>query len=402
MNRLTISLLTLVASALALPAAAQESVLYSFNPQPDGNPQGRLLLDKSSLFGITEGLGGSDGTVFELKQSGGSWTESTPVTFDGTNGAYPAAGLIADSSGNLYGTTSSAGTYNGGTLFELTKSKGGWTLQTLWYFGNTVIHDGVSPVCDLIMDSTGAIYATTEQGGTSNNGTVFKLTNAGGAWTESILYNFAGGADGELPDAGLAMDSSGALYGTTYYGGGSSACNSGCGTVFQLGQTGGVWAETVLHAFGKGTDGQFPNGGPLVLDSSGALYGTTGSGGTDDLGTVYALMPSGRKWKEKILHAFTGSTDGYGPNGIIMTKSGTMYGTTLLGGAHDGGTIYALVRSSGSWTKSDVYDFAGSSGDGFFPEAGVILDKKTQSLFGVTTQGGTDGFGAVYQVVLPR
>lgn len=403
MNKLTISLLAFVACLVALPAAAQESVLYSFNPEVDGNPQGRLLLQKGTLFGTTEGQAGSAGTVFELKQSGGTWTESTLVTFDGSNGAYPAAGLITDSSGNLYGTSSSAGTYNGGTIFELTKSKGVWNQQTLWDFGNTQIKDGVSPLCDLLMDSTGAIYGTTEQGGTKNMGTVFKLTNSDGTWAETILYNFTGSTDGEFPAAGLAMDSSGALYGTTYYGGGSATCNSGCGTVFQLNQSGGVWAESVLHAFGNGTDGQFPSYGPLVLDPSGALYGITGSGGADDLGTVYELTPAhGTKWKEKIVHDFAGSTDGYGPTGLIAGKSGTMYGTTLLGGTNDGGTVYALTKSGNGWTKSVVYAFDGYTGDGFFPEGGAILDKKSGLLYGVTSQGGTGGWGSVYQVATPN
>ena len=403
MNKLAISFLAIAGAALALPAIAQESVLYSFNPEADGNPEGRLLLvGKNTMFGTTEGQGDSPGTVFELKQSGNSWTESTLVTFDGTNGLYPAAGLIADANGNLYGTTSSAGTYNGGTVFELTNTNGTWNLQTLWYFGNTAIHDGDTPVCDLLMDSTGAIYGTTEDGGTSNMGTVFKLTNSGGTWTESVLYNFAGGPDGDFPVAGLAMDSSGALYGTTYYGGGSGTCNIGCGTVFELAPSGNGWTESVLHAFGNGTDGQFPGYGPLVVASSGALYGTTGSGGANDWGLVYELTPSGGKWKEKILHNFGGAGDGAGPDsGLLKGQSGAMFGTTELGGADGGGTVYALTKANGGWTEDVVTNFPNFTGDGFYPHAGVILDKKSEMLFGTTSQGGTDGWGTVYQVAVP-
>jgi|SRR5579871_3337728 len=401
MNKLTIWLLIFVASAMALPAAAQESVLYSFNPEADGDPQGRLLLEKGSLFGTTEGQGGSDGTVYELKPSGTSWKESTIVTFNGTNGAYPAAGLIADSSGNLYGTTGSAGTYNGGTVFMLSPSRRGWNLQTIWYFGNTTTHDGVAPQCDLLMDSTGTIYGTTAKGGTNNLGTVFKLALSNGVWTETVLYNFAGGSDGEVPYAGLTMDSSGSLYGTTYYGGGLGNCNTGCGTAFELKQSGGVWTETVLHAFGNGRDGQFPGYGPLVLASNGALYGTTWYGGKDASGTVYELKSSGGKWKETRIYDFTGGADGAdGNGGLVADKSGTLYGTTILGGSHDGGTAYTLAKSGSGWAESVLYDFDGSSGDGFFPQAGVILDKKSGTLFGVTSQGGTGGWGTVYQILL--
>jgi uncharacterized repeat protein (TIGR03803 family) len=402
MNRLAMSFLGIGAAALAPPAMAQESLLYSFNPEVDGNPQGRLLLEKKALFGTTAGADSSDGTVFELKRAGKTWTESTLVTFNGSNGAYPAAGLIVDPSGNLYGTTGSAGTYNGGTAFELTSSKGSWNLQTLWYFGNTATHDGVAPACDLLMDSTGAIYGTTQSGGTNNLGTVFKLTQSGAVWTESVLYSFAGGSDGQEPAAGLVMDSSGALYGTTYYGGGSGTCNDGCGTAFELRQSGGVWTDTVLHAFGNGTDGQFPGYGPLVLASGGALYGTTTYGGTDDWGTVYELTPSGGKWKEKILYDFTGAADGATANGgLIKGKSGAMYGTTEEGGANYGGTVYVLTKANGGWTEDVVTNFPNFSGDGFFPVAGVTLDTKSDTLFGVTTQGGADGWGSVYQVVLP-
>jgi hypothetical protein len=149
MNKMTILCPATAAAALALPARAQESVLYSFNPESTGNPEARLPLQKNALFGTTEGQGGSGGTVSELQQSGNSWTESTPVTFTGSNGLFPAAGLMADPSGNLYGTTSSASTYNGGTVFELTPSGNGWNFQTLWSFGNTATHDGDYPTSSL-------------------------------------------------------------------------------------------------------------------------------------------------------------------------------------------------------------------------------------------------------------
>ena len=398
MNRLGISLLATAMAALALPVLAQESVLYSFNPDGAGNPGARLLVQKNALFGTTGGQAGTDGTVFELKKSGNSWTESTLVTFNGSNGAYPAAGLIVDANGNLYGTTSSASTYNGGTVFELTPSGKGWNFQTIWSFGNTATHDGDYPTCDLLMDSTGAIYGTTAQGGTNNDGTVFKLTQSGGVWTDSVLYSFASGNDGRLPENGLVMDSSGALYGTTIEGG-----PQGEGVVFELKPNGNNWTESVLHSFGSGMDGETPGYGSLLLTSGGALYGTTTYGGTADWGIAYELTPSGSKWKEKILHNFgTVGGDGDGASGaLIKGQSGAMYGTTRLGGVNFDGTVYTLAKVNGSWKESVVYDFPNYTGDAGDPVAGVTLDKKSGRLYGVSAQGGEDGWGSVYQIILP-
>jgi uncharacterized repeat protein (TIGR03803 family) len=397
MKRLTVSCLALAAAALASPALAQESVLYDFNSS-SGAVQSRLLLYKNALYGTTQGYG-NDGTVFQLKQVGGVWKESTIATFDGTNGDEPMAGLIADSSGNLYGTTFQGGTYNTGTVFKLTKSGNSWTLQTIWNFGGTET-DGLNPIGDLFMDSTGAIYGTTEAGpaGGSNDGTVFKLTQSGGVWSETVLYGFEGYSDGERPNAGLVMDSSGALYGTTLLGG-SSRNGTGVGTVFKLQPNGATWTETVLHAFGNGSDGYSPVYSPLLLAANGALYGATMEGGTHNFGTVYELSSSSGTWKEKILHNFlSNASDGGSPaGGLITGTSGAMFGTTLSGGS--GGTVYSLTKSNGDWVESILYNFDNYSG-GVGPIADVTLNKKAGALYGVTSGGGTN-YGVAYQFVLP-
>ena len=384
------------ALAPALPAAAQESVVYSFPTNETGDPVGPLLLGGGALYGATTGGSASLGTVFELKKGAGGWKETTVHTFAGTDGAYPVGGLIADANGVLYGTTSSSGAYNGGTFYSLTRSGKKWTEQTLWNFGNSQTQDSAAPACTLLMDASGAIYGTTQAGGAHNLGTVFKLTSSGGVWTSTVLYSFAGGRDGQTPQAGLTMDRSGVLYGTTYYGGAQNQ-----GTVFALAPSGNTWSEGVLYSFGKGTDGRNPGYGTLAIDSNGDLYGTTLYGGVNDWGIVYELIPaSGAKWKEKLVHTFGDASDGRVPNGgVIMGKSGVLYGDTIDGGVNFGGTVYQLVRSGNVWTESVATNFANFSGDGFFPQGGVTLDSKSGILYGTTDQGGSQGWGAVYQIV---
>jgi uncharacterized repeat protein (TIGR03803 family) len=379
--------------SLALPAMAGETLLYSFNSQATGEPHGRPLFEKKSLFGTTEGGSGSYGMVFELHQSGSSWKKTTLFKFNYGNGAYPQAGLIQDSSGALFGTTSTGGAYNGGTVFMLSKSGGGWSETTIWNFGNT--GDGAGPACDLVMDSAGAFYGTTQAGGANDDGAVFKLSNSGGVWTETVLYSFAGGTDGIDPYAGVAMDKSGALYGTTYAGGAA-----GEGTVFALSQSGGVWTETVLHSFGAGSDGQKPGDGPIAINTRGDLYGTTQYGGKNDWGIVFELSPSGTNWKEKLLYNFADGNDGGVPvGGLLLDKAGVLYGTAALGGMNNSGTMFALTGSGGTWSETVLSNFPNHRGDGFNPIAGVIEDTKTGTYYGTTTAGGANGWGTVYAVV---
>jgi uncharacterized repeat protein (TIGR03803 family) len=216
--------------------------------------------------------------------AGGTWTEKVLWSFGGgTDGILPRDWLIFDAAGNLYGTTTTGGTSSAGTVFELSPSGGGWTEQVLHAFNGT---DGRNPIAGLIFDAAGNLYGTTNQGGTSNLGTVFELTPAAGrTWTEQVLHNFGGGTDGAGPQAGLIFDAAGNLYGTTFSGG-----SYGGGTVFRLNAQG----EVLLQSF-SGTDGANPVGG-LVFDAAGNLYGTTNLGGASSFcsggcGTVFEITP---------------------------------------------------------------------------------------------------------------
>jgi uncharacterized repeat protein (TIGR03803 family) len=185
--------------------------------------------------------------VFELKYSSGSYTSSDTVLYgfgaSSSDGASPVAGLLMDSSGNLYGTTFGGGAHNAGAVFELKYSNGSYASSdtVLYSFGASGSGDGANPVAGLLMDSSGNLYGTTSEGGVSGDGTVFELASSGGTYTESVLHNFSG-SDGTIPSAGLISDSLGNLYGTAA-GGGDLTLNcfsgicGGDGTVFALATT---------------------------------------------------------------------------------------------------------------------------------------------------------------------
>ena len=189
--------------------------------------------------------------------------------------------------------------------------------------------DGVWPQAGLVLDATGNLYGTTVNGGASGSGTVFKITPAG---VESVVYSFAGGTDGAAPLAGLVLDASGNLYGTTSVGGASCL-----GTEFKITPAG---VESVVHSFAGGTDGAAPQAG-LVLDATGNLYGTTANGGASGNGTVFKITPAGG---ESVVHSFAGGTDGVWPQaGLVLDATGNLYGTTYQGGASNFGTVFRIV-----------------------------------------------------------
>ncbi|MGA2905131.1 MAG: choice-of-anchor tandem repeat GloVer-containing protein [Candidatus Korobacteraceae bacterium] len=377
-----------------------EKVLHSFGSiNNDGaGPYAGLIFDAAgNLYGTT-GYGGTYnvGTVFELTPNGsGGWTEQVLHSFGSINndGAGPYAGLIFDAAGNLYGTTTSGGTYSDGTVFKLTPTTGGgWTEQVLHNFNG----DGYDPRAGLIFDATGNLYGMTEGGnGDYPDGTVFELTpTAGEGWTAKVLHGF-NGADGLYPWLGsLIFDGAGDLYGTTLEGG-----TYGAGVVFELmPAAGGSWTETVLHSFNdNGTDGALPAAG-LIFDAAGNLYGTTNAGGTYDAGTVFKLAPTGDgSWTETVLHNFGNGTDGALPAaGLIFDAAGNLYGTTEVGGFYGDGTVFELTpNGSGGWTEQVLFSF--NLADGWYPYAGLILDA-AGNLYGTTYTGGTYTYGTVFEL----
>jgi len=300
------------------------------------------------------------------------------------------AGLIQDSSGALYGTTQAGGTKQEGVVFELKQSKGSWEETVLHSFlGGS---DGSHPYSDLYMDPvTGVLYGATYDGGSKNCGVVFQLALSGQTWVETILFTL-GGSSGCNPESGLREDASGNLYGTTLTG-----SEYGYGNVFMLSPTGGTWTQTVLHSFTGGSDGAYA--GRLDLNSAGVLYGVTFSGGLHNDGTVFELTQSGGSWSETVIHNFSSSPDGSDPFGIRLdANTGFLYGTTEYGGTSNLGTVFRLTESGGVWSETVLHSFSGGSGDGALPEASPAENVDTTEIFGTTTEGGSKNVGTVFSV----
>ena len=317
-----------------------ETVLYNFGSgNGDGqNPRGSLILDAAhNLYGTTSGGGMfGNGTVFQLSSNG---IETVLSNFgNGGDGQNPQAGLIFDDSGNLYGTTAYGGVFGDGTVFELSPNgTGGWTETVLYSFAGGT--DGANPFSKLVLDTSENLYGTTVNGGAFGYGTVFELS-LHGCCRENLAHSFGNGVDGRNPYAGVALDSSGDLYGTTAYGGGN-----GGGTAFELSPNGGGgWTEAFIYSFGSGTDGANPFS-DLVFDNFGDLYGTTMNGGLNSQGTVFELSTHGCCRENRVYSFGTGSNDGQNPYaGLAFSNTtGTLYGTTVNGGVNNGGTVFGLT-----------------------------------------------------------
>ena len=282
----------------------------------------------------------------------GGYKESILHKFTNENGRYPAGPLTFDKAGNLYGTTYGV-PYYCGTVFRLSPTmQGGWREDVLHDFGPSSGNgpDGCESTSGVVFDSAGNLYGTTSGGGTNGYyGIVYELSpTPNGKWKETILHKFSLG-EGNLPYAGVTLGPSGELYGTTF-GGGNQGCQPiGCGAVYELTRAGnGAWTEQLIYSF-KGADGENPLGG-LVLDSAGNLYGTTDYGGQQTCnmgcGTIFKLSRTqGGQWVHTLLHAFNGA-DGWGPaSDLIFDRSGNLFGTTISGGltASCCGTAFELT-----------------------------------------------------------
>src|SRR5437867_1604128 len=253
---------------------------------------------------------------------------------------------------------------------------------------------------DLETDSAGNIYGTTVLGGDFGSGTVFKLSPTPTGWVHTVLYSFTSGADGGEPYKGVTLDREGNLYGTAVSGG-SGSCEGGCGVVYKLTNSGETWTQTVIHAFTGGDDGSGP-GARVALDAQGNVYGMTPTGGAFGLGTIYQLHPGANgNYSFKVIHSFTGGTDGSsGSAGKMVLRNGHLYGAATTGGAFASGTVFELrPTQTGEWDFKVLYSFRGQP-DGVFPYGALLFDR-SGNIFGTTYYGGVNGIGAVYQLA-PR
>jgi uncharacterized repeat protein (TIGR03803 family) len=410
-------------------AHAQEKTLYRFQGQigpsgkDGGQPMGSLAVDAAgNLYGTTysggqfECAGGGNyggylcGTLFQISPPaapGGAWKERILHNFTGNryDGGLPSGGLIADSKGNLYGTTTRGGQHRTmgcwdgagcGTVFEISPNGRGFTYQMIYSFRGS---DGQGPIGNLAVDEAGNLYGMTYVSG----GVVFQLAPPavqGGAWSETVLRNFV--FDNTIGNVvGLTLDKQGNLYGAARYGGAGAA-----GAVFELSRPSTAalpWNETILYSFTGGSDGAEPLAG-LIFDKSGNLYGTTVQGGDPacNCGVVFKLAPPtepGGTWAESVLYTFLGGSDGANPEATLLTdEAGDLYGTTSAGGGSSNcsqgcGTIFGLSQQGGSWVESTLYRFRGgylsrlaNPQDGAEPMAGLI--RSNGKLYGTAASGG--------------
>jgi uncharacterized repeat protein (TIGR03803 family) len=375
-------------------ASVTETVLYSFGGTHGQNPEAGLTYFKGTLYGTTlrggdykcphAGVGGTCGTVFTITPSG---AETVLHSFKGgKDGSHPAADLIM-LSGTLYGTTTEGGGCTQfpegcGTVFSITPS--GHEIILHAFAGST---DGWSPEAPL-HNVDGTMYGTTNGGGLGTHGakgTAFTITPSG---IEQLIYTFHL-PQGAPPGVGALVDLNGTLYGTASGGG-----KYGQGTVFSLSTSG---REKLLHSFNDqgNKDGADPGGGLIAIKHT--LYGTTFAGGTlycggsgFGCGTVFSITPSG---SETVLHRFTGS-DGDNPYATLLNVNGTLYGTTIRGGAHDGGTVFSI---SPSGAETVLHSFMGGK-DGANPQSDLIY--VNGKLYGTTESGGVHFSGTVFSITL--
>ena len=404
---------------LATPASAQqEKVLYSFGATPqDGTEPANLISDKAgNLYGIASEGAYGNGAIFELTpQKGGGWTEKIVHSFcsqpNCTDGDDPRGTLVFDTAGNLYGTTVQGGAYGigsggYGTVFELSPASGGdWTHTVLYSFGNGT--DAAIPFSGLIFDASGNLYGTTTSEiyngpyGYSlySSGTVFELSQKNGVWADTLLLTF--NDNGNEIYANLTVDAAGNFYTSTF--------NPGtAGTVIELRQSAGTWKQKVLSGSGNTSN--------LIFDAAGNLYGTQSLGGTYGGGVAFELSPkAGGGWTEKALYNFGGvnhGADGYqASSGLIFDSAGNLYGTTAYGGGGGQecgngmgvtgcGTVYRLTPAQdGTWTETVVYLFGHGTNAkaGAYPCCGLLFDS-AGNLYGTTLGGGSNDKGAVFEI----
>jgi uncharacterized repeat protein (TIGR03803 family) len=394
--------LTILALAFAIVPAAHAqtfTVLHNFTGGSDGaNPLNGLTIDAAGNLYGTASAGGlrvsgcenyegtyGCGTVFEMKPSGSGWVLTPLYEFPGgANNSNPSLGVVFGPDGALYGV---AGT----GLYRLAPGPTrcasflcSWQENLLYTFQGQP--DASDPSSRVIFDSTGNMYGVSYFGGTYNDGAIFQVTHPGSGWTESVIHSFnsEGGESQGLPEGSLVIDHSGDLYGTT-----DCSATLGCfwGAVWELQPSQSGWNLTNPYQWGIG-QGYQPVG--VISDSAGNLYGTDfGDGGSDIPGAIYELSPSGGGWNYTQLYGYP---IGDLANGLVMDSAGNLYGGDFEYGY---GYIFKLSNSGNGWTFTTLHTF--SQSDGEFPQGPIVIDKKG-NLYGTTIKGGLYGYGVVWEI----
>jgi uncharacterized repeat protein (TIGR03803 family) len=383
-SRRLFALLTSFVFFASAARAQSLTVVHDFSGDADGaNPLNGLMISTTGVMYGTANFGGAydNGALFSF--SNGKLTRIHSFE-GGKDGSHPQSFLIEDKSGSLYGTTFAGGGHGDGTVYRISG-----TAETVLYSFGSHSYDGAAPEAGLALDSAGNLYGTTTAGGTSGHGTVFMLVRGtGGAFSEKILHNFGVDLDGSAPVAGLTLDSAGNLYGTTSDGGAY-----GYGTVFKLTKA-SSWGETILHHFENLSDGATPYAG-LIAGPSGTLFGAATDGGQQGGGTVFKLTPADGKWIFTVLTSIAGWGVSGSFRNLMFDGANTIYATTHCDGDHRSGTVYKLALAKGKWAYTLLYTFTGGD-DGKFVFSNLVLS--AGKLYGTSNIGGTHDKGVIFEV----
>jgi len=355
---------------------ASLSTLVSFNGSDGYEPDGTLISDSAgNLYGTTVSGGQGYGTIYRFNPH--NTTLTTLASFSKDNGANPYGGLMLDADGNLFGASVGGGANGKGTIYEL--PVGSNTISALASFNGS---NGFLPYCSLIADASGNLYGTTEQGGATNKGTVFKFDPTTGTINTLVSFNVTNGSS---PHCTLMADAAGKLYGTTGSGGGFNS-----GTVFKLDPATGALTSLItfgaLDAFRDFADGNSPQAG-LIADAAGNLYGTTMMGGAYTYGEVFKLAAGTNRFSR--LGSFDLTTEQWPLDRLLVDATGNLYGTTAgLSHTLTGGTVFEIAAGSTQITNLATFN----NTNGLNPAAGLIADA-AGNLYGTTSYGGAFGSG---------
>ena len=383
-------LIALTIAVASVTAHGTDIILHSFtDTSTDGDqPHGALTFDGTSLYGMTVVAGpGGGGIVYRINPDGSGFNIVHGFVPNSPSGGWRPNGSLALNGTALYGMTRHGGGVNRGDIFTVNTDGSGYNV--LHAFSGTP-NDGEMAVGSLTLSNT-ILYGMTSTGGSSGFGTVFSLNTDGSAY--QVLHSFVGTAgDGKSPNFGKLTLANSKLYGTTVTGGASNS-----GTIYSMNTDGTGFS--LVHSFVGGvSEGRYPYSSDLTLIGS-QLYGMTGLGGSNDLGTVFRINLDGTNFT--MLHSFSGtSSDGSSPYGSVTSFGSKLYGTTRQGGTNNAGTVFSINLDGSGFSL--LNSFTWTPNDGAFPEGDVI--GIGSALYGVTTQGGVGSdFGTVFAIpVVPE
>jgi len=382
-------------------------VLYGFRGGRDGRGPRTIVLDDKVILGVTDDGGGNGcagsfefvgcGTVFELKPSGTGYRERILHRFgQDLNGALPY-GLVSAGNGHFYGVTQLSWPRGCGTIFRLDRAGSGYSFTTIYKFDGT---ESCAPGALPTIDPAGNIYGTTKGGGKYGFGTVFKLSRSPSGYVETLLYSFRGKGDANDPTGSVVEDARGDVFGTTM---GSNA-HYGAGSAFELVKSSRGYAERIIKVFSQ-RDGVPFDG--LAIDKSGALYGTLEAGVA--CGIVFRLSPTASGFAYAVLHNFT-TAEGCGPDGVTLDRRGNIFGTNELSGLTSAscslgcGSVFELIPGASGYTARVLALL--HRDEGVQPVSGVALSDNVA--YGTAAEGGSGcpkangrgGCGTVFEVGL--